>query len=442
MNVSFYKYFKKAEEKGIDPFQISFSETTEMTVSTLDGKVESQEIGTSHSIAAKGLFQGRKAACSTDVIDDKTADYLTDSICKNAKYGEKSKREYFCPGGLKYKKVKYAEGDFVDSDLKEIRETCLQMYPKVKRLDERIEKIEINLQKMTDKYKKENSLGLRLSRKTVSYSLAVVVSAFDKDTGDKQTGFACAISYESLKDIVAKSEKIFSKAVKSAVDLLNAKSCSSRICKAILSPKCFADFLSAFAGQFNQKAVNKKISLYCGKLKKQIVSPVLTIYNKPHMVSPAACSFDGDGYPTQDFCWIEKGKLKEYFRSIESALQKKQKSNGCGSGGGNASYRLLWVEPGNVSLSQLLAEMRDGIYITDISGLNSGLDYDTLDFSLPCSGYMVEKGKIVSSVSMITLSGNLKNVLENVQMLSNEKGFFNDIYLPSCLFFGAIISGN
>ena len=160
------------------------------------------------------------------------------------------------------------------------------------------------------------------------------------------------------------------------------------------------------------------------------------------MVSPAACSFDGDGYPTQDFCWIEKGKLKEYFRSIESALQKKQKSNGCGSGGGNASYRLLWVEPGNVSLSQLLAEMRDGIYITDISGLNSGLDYDTLDFSLPCSGYMVEKGKIVSSVSMITLSGNLKNVLENVQMLSNEKGFFNDIYLPSCLFFGAIISGN
>ncbi len=441
MRVSFDEYFKLAEEKGISPFQIAYYENHETTVDTFNDVVESQQIGETHSIVCKGTYKGKIAYCSTDIVDKETPEYLTDNIVKNAKYGKKYKDAYYCPGGLKYKKVKYADGTFIDSTLNEIKKACLDLYPKIKKMDSRIENVEIEIQKFEMQSKMADSLGMKVSKNFKVYSFGLVVHSKD-EKGNRRSESGGAESGLSLEDLLVKANKTINKTVKKSLDFLGSSSCSSRKCKAVFSPYTFSGLLSAFTTHFNQKAVNKGLSLFEHKIGCQVVSSCFTIYNNPHKISLSALSYDSDGYPTEDFCFIKQGELMTYFKSLESAYDSKTISNGCSVGDGNAGAQLLTVDPGKKTRDELFEEMKDGIYIVGLSGMGSGLDGQTLDFSLPCFGYLIEQGKVARPVSMITVSGNIKDLMMNVEELGSDIEYQGGIYLPSVLVKKVMISGS
>lgn len=441
MRISFDEYFRLAREKGISPFQIAYYENYETTVDTFNDSVESQQIGETHSVVSKGTYKGKIAYCSTDIVDKTTPEYLTDNIVKNAKYGKNYKDAYYCPGGLKYKKVKYADGEFIDSPLNEIKKACLDLYPKIKQMDRRIENVEIEIQKFEVRSKMADSLGMKVSKHFRIYSFGLVVHAKDEN-GNRRSESGGAESCLSLEDLLSKTEKTIKRTVKKVLDFLGTSSCSSRKCKAVFSPYTFSGLLAAFSAHFNQKAVNKGLSLFGGKVGCLVASKCFTIYNNPHKVSSAAASYDSDGYPTEDFCFIKEGELMTYFRSLESGYDAKTQSNGCSVGDGNAGAQLLTVDPGKKTKDELFKAMGNGIYIVGLSGMGSGLDGQTLDFSLPCFGYLVENGKITKPVSMITVSGNIKDLMMEVDELGKDIEYQNGIYLPSCLVKSVTISGS
>ena len=439
MKINVNKYFEAAKKENITPFELTYSMEKETTVSTYNDTVEEQTIGSCFIIHGKGIVNGKLGMYGTDKIDNSTPEELTKRIIESAKFGREEKKENFFSGGLKYKKAKIYSKDFVDSDLFEIKELALKLTKETKKRDKRITKVEVYITKEESEYAKYNDLGLIVKEKTRNYSFGVSVICKDKD--DTRTGHDYCFSFKSLKDIEEKADKVINNAIKRAADFLFSKPIKSAKYKCVLSPSVTASLIANFLGGLNAKACQKHTSPFENKKGEQICSKLITIKHTPHIETPSATSYDAEGYPTQDFDIIKKGILTNYFHSIETARASNEKPNGCGCSLGEAMFKVITVSPSKKSEEELISKIKKGLYISKVTGLNAGIDDQTLNFSLPCEGYEIIDGKINKSTSMIICAGNLKDLFMDVIAVGNNNTNFEDVIAPSVVVKSINIAG-
>ena len=433
-------YFEKARQNGIEPFVLSYGEKTGISVLVYNGEIEKQLIGESQSISGRGIVNGKVGAFGTDAIDKDTPDFMMNSIVEAARFGKELSPDTFYRGGKKYGRVQSKEKAFVKATLKELREADLSLYERVKAKDERLTTIEVSISMKEGKFKKSNSYGVSKAETKKSYTCGISVVATD-ESDEPRSGYSGFESFISLEDLASKAEKYIDRAVHSAVDFFKTGPIPSKSYKAILSPDCFSSLFEFCLSHFNAKSVQKHLSVYEGKVGEEIFSPCFTVKHTPFVLSSSSLSFDSDIYPTQNFTLIDKGVLKTYFYSVETANNEGIESNGCSSGDGNGEPTILTVSKGRSSLEGLFRRMKNGIYITSISGLNSGINGQTLDFSLPCQGYLIKDGKIEKAVSMIVCAGNLKELFHGALALADDVEDCGGIFTPSVLFKSLSISG-
>jgi PmbA protein len=82
-------------------------------------------------------------------------------------------------------------------------------------------------------------------------------------------------------------------------------------------------------------------------------------------------------------------------------------SRGTGGPPGPASTN-LWLEPGAVTPQALMADIAEGLYVTDLIGM--GVNGVTGDYSRGAAGFMIRKGALAEPVSEITIAGQLKDM--------------------------------
>ena len=90
------------------------------------------------------------------------------------------------------------------------------------------------------------------------------------------------------------------------------------------------------------------------------------------------------------------------------------------SGSIDTDFGNVFVKPGKQSFDELIAGIDDGVYITDVAGLGTGMNEISGDFSCQAEGFRIVNGKLAEPLTLITLSGNL------LKMLKDLKGFAND----------------
>lgn len=66
----------------------------------------------------------------------------------------------------------------------------------------------------------------------------------------------------------------------------------------------------------------------------------------------------------------------------------------------------FYIEPDENSLDELLLELGDGIMITELSGLHSGVSEISGDFSVAAKGFVIEEGQVKSATNQLTIAGN------------------------------------
>ena len=440
MRINLKKYLIEAEKQGIAPYQVSYSSSTEASVSVFNGDVEGQQIGTAQDIGAKGIVNGKQGSFSTDAIDKTTPSFLAQKVLESAKFGKEAKEDDYFKGGKKYRKAKTALKDFKVSTLKELREFALDLCAEVKAKDSRLAKVSVDVSMQTSISMKANSFGVQCSDELKCYFGYIEIVAED-EKGEPRSGGKGFLSFKSLEDLKQEAHRVLDEAIHSAVDFFGSPAAKSKQYKVLLDRSCVKSLLGFYVGQLNAKSVQKHLSLFEGKLGTQIASKNLTMKNTPHVTSPSASSYDADGYPTQDFTFIDKGVLKTYFYSVESANVDHVESNGCSVGNGNGAPVIISIKPGKNSVEELFTKMKNGIYLTSISGLNSGINGQTLDFSLPCEGYLVRDGKKAEAVSMIVAAGNLQNIFNSVIAVANDVEKEHCHFIPSMLIKSIAISG-
>ncbi|MFN5242445.1 MAG: TldD/PmbA family protein [Aphanizomenon sp.] len=193
----------------------------------------------------------------------------------------------------------------------------------------------------------------------------------------------------------------------------------------------------------NGKHILEKASPWVDRLGKPVIAPTLTLYQNP-AAGPYSCPFDDEGQPTQLLIFIENGILRNFYSDRTTGRQLNGGSTGNGFRPGLSSYPTpglfnFLIQPGDISLLELIKKMDNGLIIDQILGGCTGLSGD---FSVNVDlGYRVRNGQIIGRVKDTMVAGNVYTALKQVIQLGKDADWNGSCYTPSLIVEGLSITG-
>jgi PmbA protein len=139
---------------------------------------------------------------------------------------------------------------------------------------------------------------------------------------------------------------------------------------------------------------------------------------------------------------VQDGVLTSWVMDWRSARQLGLASTGHasrGTGGppGPAPSN-LWLSPGTLSPEALMADIKEGLYVTELIGM--GVNGVTGDYSRGAAGFMIRDGVLAEAVSEITIAGNLKQIFLNLTA-ANDLVFRRGTDCPTLRIEGLTLAG-
>lgn len=191
---------------------------------------------------------------------------------------------------------------------------------------------------------------------------------------------------------------------------------------ALLGPLVFADLINQVGILSSAFLVDAGQSFLIDKIGSEVASEKFTLADDPTLKGTyGARVFDDEGVPARKNRIIEKGVLKTYLHNSTTA--KKFKTETTGNAG--LIEPLPWnlvVEPGEKSVEEMMAEIDDGIYVTNDWYLRYQ-NYQTGDFStIPRDGmFRIKHGRIENPIRELRISDNMLRIFKNVRDLSRPR---------------------
>lgn len=178
----------------------------------------------------------------------------------------------------------------------------------------------------------------------------------------------------------------------------------------VYDPRVSASLVGHLAGAVNGASIARGTSFLREKLGQQIFSSGITIRDDPHRRRGLRSRpFDGEGQPTAPLDIIAGGVLQSWVLDGRSARQLGLKTTGNAargtSGPPSPSTSNLYLAAGDLSPEALMADIREGLYVTELIG--SGINGITGDYSRGAAGFMIRDGQLAEPVAEITIADNL-----------------------------------
>jgi PmbA protein len=263
--------------------------------------------------------------------------------------------------------------------------------------------------------------GIRSAgRETACYLSAYAMAEQD---GETQTGFGFSVGREpSVLDV----GKAAADAGRRATRLLGARKPPNDRLTVVLDPWVTAQFLGILGWTLSGEAVLKGRSFFADRLGDEVASPVLTLVDDPTDIRAySATDTDGEGLATRRNLLLEGGVLRMFVHNAYSARRAGTVSTGSAVRGGFKSTpgvgtQALSLVPGTRSQAELIAGVADGVLIQDVTGLHSGVNPVSGDFSTGAEGLRIRDGEIAEPVREFTVASTLQKMLKDVVAVGND----------------------
>ncbi len=437
MNIE--KLFAKAIEKGLADVQVFLNDTSHLSIEIFDGELNTYEISDVSSMTIKGLYKDKIGTYRTEVLDDTMIEEIVDKVLDNAKSIDSEDEAEIYPGDDHYEKL----DDLFNRALPATDpKKKIDMVKKLDKLihdeNEKVSVAEAHYSETTRSVMLQNTKGLKLHNKVNSAML--FGEAIVKGDDDQRTSFDVLISND-LDDFDV--ETFASDIVEKGIEQLGSKPIPSGDYEIVYEPDAFATLIAAFKDVFSAEAVQKGYSLLKGKLGESIGSEHVTLVDDPFMKkSSRSRSFDDEGVATKFKKLIDNGNLNTYLHNLLTAKKDGVKSTGNGFGGSVAPVNLKLM-PGDDDKDELVASVKNGLLVTSVQGAHAGANPVSGDFSLQATGFLLEDGKKVQPVALVTVAGNFVDMLKDVTRVANDlkTGYFG-ITNPSVKIKSMRVSGN
>lgn len=263
--------------------------------------------------------------------------------------------------------------------------------------------------------------GIRISGRSNGCYVSVVTLADDGD--ETQTGFGFSVG-DSPNDF--NLDKAAREAADRATRLLGATKPASKRTTIVLDPYVTSQFISILSSAFSGENVSKGRSIFADRLDQQVAVPSFTLVDDPtNKLAYTSTDIDGEGLAARRNVLIEDGVLKMFVHSSYSARRMKTRSTGNATRGGFAGSPgvgclAMQVTPGSKSQAELIAGIDDGVLIQEVSGLHSGVNPISGDFSTGASGMTISKGVVGAPIREFTIGSTLQRMLLDIVAIGND----------------------
>jgi PmbA protein len=266
-----------------------------------------------------------------------------------------------------------------------------------------------------------NSLGVEVAtRRTVCSCSAFAMAGDDNDT---QTGAGFSIG-RSFSDLDV--DKAARDAAQRAIRLLGARQPPSRRLPVVLDPHVTRSVLALVGAALSAEAIQKGRSLFIGREGEEVAAAGITLVDDPTLPeSFGASTHDAEGVPTRRLELVGGGRLDAFLHNAYTARRGDTITTGSAVRGGFKSppgvgARALHLAPGALSPEAIMASVPEALFVQSVSGLHSGTNIVSGDFSVGAEGLMVRDGEFAEPVREITIASTLQRMLHDIVHIGSD----------------------
>jgi PmbA protein len=262
-----------------------------------------------------------------------------------------------------------------------------------------------------------NSLGVEASTRRTSASCSAFAMAGEGTLTQTGSGFSAARSFGEVDAHEAARD-----AAERAVRLLGARPMPSGRLPVVLDPLVTRSLLALLGGALSGEAIVKGRSLFVGREGEEVAGPGITLVDDPTLADAfGAATHDAEGVPTRRVELIAAGRFDAVLHNVHTARRAGNGARTTGSAvrGGFKSppgvgARALHLVPGPLGAEEILASLDHGLYVQSVSGLHSGTNPVSGDFSVGAVGLVVRDGALAEPVREVTIASTLQRILHDV----------------------------
>jgi PmbA protein len=262
-----------------------------------------------------------------------------------------------------------------------------------------------------------STTGIRSSSRKTSGYISVGVIAGEGEASQTGSGFSVDRGFTGLDQ-----DKATTDAVSRAVRMLGAVKGPSGRSTVVFDRRVASTLLSVVSSALSGEAVAKGRSFFAGRIGEVVGTVGLTLVDDP--TDPrayGAAAYDAEGLACRRNVLIDQGVLRAFLYDTVSASRAGVSSTGSAVRGGFAGTpgpgcRALTLAPGPEGYDEdgVLAAVGEGLLVQSLTGVHSGVNPISGDFSVGAEGLMIRDGRLAEPVREITVASTLQRILQSI----------------------------
>ena len=435
------KALKAAEQAGADGADVSFIKGGGLDVQVRLGKVESAERAEDYQMGMR-VFVGQKSATiSSGQLDDENITQLAERAVAMAKHAPEDP----------YARLATAEEQaksFPDIELFDDTSYSTERLTEIALACEEAALSQAGISNSDGASASSGSsevligtsTGFNASYKRSSFGFSAVVLAEQDGQMERDYDYSSAVFAEDLDQ----PEVVGQRAATRTLARLGGRKPQTGTFPVIYDKRVSRSLAGHVASAINGAAIARGTSFLKEKMGQQIANSSVNLLDNPLLPRGMGSRlFDGETLPVQKRYLVQDGRLQGWLLDLATAAQLGLSPSGNASrslsGPPSPSVSNFIMEAGGSKLDEMIADIKQGFYITELMG--SSVSLTTGDYSRGASGFWIENGKITWPATEATIAGNLKDIF-NDMMPADDLELTQSIAAPSVFVKQMMVAGS
>ena len=397
--------------------EVYVSRGVETDVRAYDGEVESLSSAASAGVGIRVVTEGRQGFAYAGTLDEGVIAETLAEARDNARFATPDEHvQLAVPDGVEPVSLDVWDDALAAVSTEDKVAMAVDLEQRVRGADPRIRQVSsADYGDMAAEAALASSTGMRAYTRRTMCSLSAAAIAGEGADSHTGVGFSATRGPEELD-----ADKVVADAVERATRLLGAAKVRSGRTTVVFDPRVTSTLLGIVSSALSGEAVTKGRSLFAGRLGEEIGVGALTLVDDPTDARAlGAARFDAEGLACRRNVLVEDGVLQRFVFDTTSASRAGTTSTASAVRGGYASTpvagcRALVLEPGPLAPEQILADVGEALYVQSVTGVHSGVNPVSGDFSVGAEGVMVRDGAWAEPVREVTIASTLQRMLLSV----------------------------
>jgi PmbA protein len=406
-----------------EELEVYVSRGVETDIRAYEGEVESLSSAASAGVGIRVVIGGRQGFAYAGTLEESVLRQTLADARDNATFATADEHIGLAgPDGVAPTSLDLWDDEVLRTPSADKVEMALELERRARHADARVRQVAFaDYGDMAAEAAVASSTGITATaRRTVASVAVETIAGADADS-QTGVGFSAARGPGDL-DL----DKAVTDAVERSTRMLGATKARSGRCAVILDPRVTSTLLAVVSSALSGEAVTKGRSFFADRIGEEVAVPTLMLVDDPTDArSFGASTHDAEGLACRRNVLIDNGVLRGFVFDTTAARRAGTASTASAVRGGYATTpvagcRALLLSPGSLGAAEILSEVGEALFVQSITGVHSGVNPVSGDFSVGAEGLMVRGGVLAEPVREVTIASTLQRMLKAVLHIGSD----------------------